>query len=387
VANIRYIWTTQGGFVLKKWVFGLLAFFIMLTTNGYAAHDGDIPPIQYEKGVVISVSPIDVSMQKQYFKQKGDLVTLKMTSGPDSGKEIDTFNFQDERSPFNIRVAAGDKVIVAVTQDMGRINYSVADFDRFDYVYALLALFVGCLILFAGIVGIRSVFVIGFSTFLIFKFYISQVLAGQSDLTLLTLGICSVIAVVTQVSISGFNRKSLAAILGTVGGVAIAGVLSTVTIALMHLSGLDSEAAMVLKAARLSTVNFQGVLFSGMVFGALGAVMDVTVSIASALYEVKAAQPEMGMKELFMTGMNVGRDIMGIMSNTLILAYAGSALPLVLLIASQSDISMLKVMNLNIIVTEIARALTGSVGLICAIPLTALISAFLLRATPDFVEK
>ena len=107
--------------------------------------------------------------------------------------------------------------------------------------------------------------------------------------------------------------------------------------------------------------------------------MDVTISIASALYEVKAGQPHLGFKELFRTGMNVGRDIMGTMSNTLILAYTGSALPLMLLIASQPQISMFRIMNLNLIVTEIARALTGSIGLICAIPMTAAITAFLLR--------
>jgi uncharacterized membrane protein len=116
-----------------------------------------------------------------------------------------------------------------------------------------------------------------------------------------------------------------------------------------------------------------------MVFGALGAVMDVTISIASAVYEIKCVQPAIHFKDLVRAGMNVGRDIMGTMSNTLILAYAGSSLPLMLLIASQKNASMVKILNLNMIVTEIARALTGSIGLICAIPLTAIITAMLLN--------
>jgi uncharacterized membrane protein len=97
------------------------------------------------------------------------------------------------------------------------------------------------------------------------------------------------------------------------------------------------------------------------------------------VYEVKSVQPSISFKNLVRAGMNVGRDIMGTMSNTLILAYAGSSLPLMLLIASQQNAPMLKILNLNMIVTEIARAMTGSIGLVCAIPLTAVITATLLK--------
>lgn len=337
-------------------------------------------PVEYEKGVVVSVNPIDDATRKQYLMDKGQLVTIKLTSGPEAGKVVDTFNFVSERaSVYEIKVQPGDKVIVAVSSDFGRTTYHVSDFDRFDYVYVLVAIFIACLVLFAGFVGVKTVLVIAFSTFLIFHFYIGQVLGGKFDILVLTLAISAVIATVTQTTISGFNRKSLAAILGSVGGLAVAGLLSVASIKLMHLTGLDSEEAMMLAAGKLTHINFQGVLLSGMVFGALGAVMDVTISIASALQEVKTAQPGIDRKGLFVTGMNVGRDIMGTMSNTLILAYAGSTLPLMLLIASQPQISLLRIANLNLIVTEIARALTGSIGLICAIPLTALVAAFLLK--------
>jgi len=364
--------------LLKKFC---LILFILLLVGGrvLAAPDNNLTPVQYEKGIVVSVGQLDSSLQKQYFMAQGELVTIKLTTGPEAGKVVDTFNYVSGRSPYEIRVSPGDKIIVAVSHDLGKTSYHVSDFDRFDYVYVLLAIFIGCLVIFGRFVGVKSVFVIGFSTLLIFKFFIDQVLASQINLTLLTLGVSAIIAAVTQVTISGWNSKTWAAILGTVGGVAVAGILSIVSIKLMHLTGLDSEEAMLLKAAMLSSIDFQGVLFAGMVLGALGAVMDVTISIASALYEVKIAKPNSSMKELFVTGMNVGRDIMGTMSNTLILAYTGSSLPLMLLIASQQQVFMLKILNLNMIVTEIARALTGSIGLICAIPLTALISAVLLK--------
>lgn len=106
--------------------------------------------------------------------------------------------------------------------------------------------------------------------------------------------------------------------------------------------------------------------------------MDVTISIASTQYEIKNSCPHYGFSDIFKAGINVGRDVMGTMANTLILAYTGSSLPLIFLISSQANVSLIRVMNLNIVATEITRALTGSIGLIFSIPLTAAITAFLL---------
>ncbi|HWR07487.1 YibE/F family protein [Sporomusa sp.] len=358
----------------------LLLILVMILSTGVShAAPAAAQAVEYEKGTVVFVGPLDQSMQKQYQMAKGELVSIQLTSGPETGKVVDTFNFVSEHSAYEIKVKPGDKVVVAVTHDLGKTSYYVSDFDRFDYVYVLGGLFVLALVVFGGLIGAKSVLVIAFSVLLIFKFFIGQVLVHQYSLTLLTLAVAAVIAMATQLVISGLSKKTLAAVLGTIGGVAIAGLLSMLAIKLMHLTGLDSEEAMLLKASTLSNIDFQGVLFAGMVFGALGAVMDVTISIASAVYEVKCVHPAISFKELVQAGMNVGRDIMGTMSNTLILAYAGSSLPLMLLIASQQNAPMLKILNLNLIVTEFARALTGSIGLICAIPLTAIIAAMLLN--------
>ncbi|WP_243650665.1 YibE/F family protein [Anaerospora hongkongensis] len=364
--------------MMKRIVTAILIIIFSLAAAVEAAPK-DNTAVEYEKGTVLSVGALDASMQKEYFMGQGQLVSIKLTSGPEAGKVVDTFNYITGKSMYEINVNPGDKVIVAIAHDLQRTTYHVSDFDRFDYVYWLLGFFALALIVFGGIVGVKSVFVIAFSTLLICQFFIGQVIMAKVNITVLTLAISAVIAVVTQVTISGRTIKTLAAVLGTIGGVSIAAILSIGSIQLMHLTGLDSEEAMMLKAAILPMVDFQGVLFAGMVFGALGAVMDVTISISSALYEVKEAQPAIDAKGLFKTGMNVGRDIMGTMSNTLILAYTGSSLPLMLLIASQKQVSMVKILNLNMIVTEFARALTGSIGLICAIPLTAIITAFLLR--------
>jgi len=128
----------------------------------------------------------------------------------------------------------------------------------------------------------------------------------------------------------------------------------------------------------LKHVDFQGILFAGVILGALGAVMDVAISIAAAQQEVARNCLTLSRRELFDSGMTVGRDVMATDANTLILAYAGSSLPLVLLIASQPDLSMLRIFNLDLLVTEFVRALVGSIGLVLSIPLTAAAGAFLL---------
>ncbi len=339
----------------------------------------EAPKIQYEKGVVISVQPIEnQSFQKMKFS-KQDLVKIKLTSGSEAEQEITTINNQPERSAFGtMEVHEGDKVIVAAIHHTGKIEYHISDFQRDTYMYWLAGIFVVCLLIFGKMVGFKSILVIALSCFLIFSVFLNQILKeNHLDIGLMVFLLCTVIAIISQTFISGWNKKTLAAILGTVSGVIIAGILSKLSIYFMHLTGLENEEAIMLKATALSHVDFQGILFAGMVLGALGAVMDVAISIAFSINEVKEHAKEVRFKTLFRTGMNIGRDIMGTMSNTLILAYVGSSLPLLLLISVQKDLSFTRILNLNLIVTEIVRALTGSIGLICAIPLTACIAAYL----------
>ena len=137
-----------------------------------------------------------------------------------------------------------------------------------------------------------------------------------------------------------------------------------------------------LKVLYLQDVDFRELLFSGIILGALGAVMDVAVSIAAAQYEMKQLAPATKFKALVSSGLSVGRDVMGTMANTLVLAYIGGALPLILLISAQPNIDLIRVLNLNMIAAEIVRSLIGSIGLLCAIPITAYATAFLLTVKP-----
>ena len=196
-------------------------------------------------------------------------------------------------------------------------------------VYLLLAF--TPLVLFGGFKGIKAVITLGLTGLAVVKILLPLILQGKNPI-LVSVPVCAGIIAVTLIIISGFNKKTFSAIFGTTGGVLIAGGVAYFVGSVAKLTGLgNDEAQMLMFLPQQVNFDFKGLLFSGIILGALGAIMDVGMSIASAMHEIEAANPEISNKDLIKSGMNVGRDIMGTMSNTLILAYAGGSLHLMLL--------------------------------------------------------
>ena len=368
----------------------MIFIFVAQTANAKTPSDmNEIPKIQYVKGRVLSEEPMAVDQARAQRGLAATLIKAKVTSGANEGQEVMIINRTMERSFYNIVVKPGDKVILALMTDpAGKTTYHIADYERGNGLLWLAALFILMLLLFGRGVGLRAVFVIGTSLVILYYGFVGQVLSGNINVLVLTFIVAILISAITLFSVSGGREpKTWAAFVGTLGGVAAAGVLAGMSVRFMHLTGLASEEAMILKATLLKNVDFQGILFAGVILGALGAVMDVAISIAAAQQEVSRNCRNLSRRELFDSGMTVGRDVMATDANTLILAYAGSSLPLVLLIASQPDLSMLRIFNLDLLVTEFVRALVGSIGLVLSIPLTAAAGAVLLMGRWDKNEK
>jgi len=185
----------------------------------------------------------------------------------------------------------------------------------------------------------------------------------------------------TMFLVGGVNRKSIAAIVGTLGGVSVAGVLAIVVGGATHASGLSGqEAQMLMFIPQGITFDFRALLMASIIIGALGAVMDTGMTISSAMAEIRRTAPTLSRRALFWSGMNVGRDVMGTMANTLILAYTGGSLALLLLVTAY-EVEFIRLINMDPIASEVLRALAGSVGLVAAIPITALAAAWLMRPT------
>ncbi len=337
--------------------------------------DGDPPTYKAE---VLSVTETENEIKEFAPGSLQYEVQLRIDSGPAEGTETTITHRTLNNPAFDIHPQEGDNIIVR--DENG--SYAIVDYDRLPAMLLLLLGFAALLILFGGMTGLKALLVLLFAVLLIAKGLIAFILFAPSHILLWTILIGAVITLATQLIVNGRNVKSTGAIIGTIGGILVAGLLAVLAIHFTYLTGVSEEQAGMLKALYLKDVDFRELLFSGIVLGALGAVMDVAVSIASAQYEMKLLAPKTKFQTLVSSGLNVGRDVMGTMANTLVLAYIGGALPLILLISAQPDISLLHVMNLNMIATEVVRSLIGSIGLLCAIPITAYATAFLITLRP-----
>lgn len=360
---------------MKKVFLILIVFFSFLTTVFAQEREGAVLPS--EKGQVLSVETFgqikpSVNGELNQIKQS---VEVKILTGPHKGEKVFVDNMLMGNPAYDIDLKTGDKLILHAEQaNGGGVNFFIADKQRVNVLYSLCALFFLLLLIFGKKKGFNSLLSILITLSLIFCGLTPLILIGINPI-LATVLTCVISSVIALCMIGGINPKSSAAILGTILSLSIAGGLSILSIKFASLTGFSSEESMFLFSAH-PDLNFIGILASAMIIGALGAVMDIGMSIASTVNEIFETNSKMSVKELYNSGMNVGQDIMGTMANTLILAYLGGALSLVLL---SSNIDLQKFFNLNQVATEISSALIGSIAIVLCVPITAIISAFLIK--------
>jgi uncharacterized membrane protein len=329
----------------------------------------------YSRGEVLEVEDKHFEGDYSYDYQE---VFLRITDGPYVNQHVSVENHLTDNEVYNIYVTPGDRVVLMIQDNGEDLDVFITDRARDRVLMALVIAFLGVLALVGKSKGIKTILTISLTVILIFKVLLPAILIGYNPL-MVTIIIATIITLITITTIAGYHVKSFAAILGTLFGVVTAGIISIVAAKAIHLTGLSSdEAIMLLYIPQEITLNFQNLLFSGILLGALGAVMDVAMSITSSIHEVHQANPELNSFQLIKSGMSVGRDIMGTMSNTLILAYTGSFIPLMLLFMAY-DTPFVKLINLDIVATEITRSIAGSIGLILTIPFTAFISVLMTK--------
>jgi uncharacterized membrane protein len=189
----------------------------------------------------------------------------------------------------------------------------------------------------------------------------------------MSLLVCVYTIVMTLLLVIGFNKKSLTSALGCLGGLAVSGIIAVIMDKVLLLTGVvDEHSRYLVNLPSGSPINLNAIIFAGIIIGAMGAVEDVSTSLASSLWEIKEKAGKIKFETLFRSGLTIGRDIMGSMANTLILAYIGSSLSVVFVLSVYSG-SLLALFNMEMIVVEILQALIGSLGILFSMPLTALI--------------
>ena len=327
-------------------------------------------------GQIIKIISDDQEELPSGNKQRSQQLLIKILTGPDKNKERPALNTIPDNPAFAIIGELERKYLVTKVEnlDTGNEDYFLIDYYREPFIWFLCGLFLTMLVIVGGKKGIRTIIsllgTIGFIAFLL----IPGVVKGFNPLLVAVL-VSFLATGLTMILVAGLNAKSLASTLGTVIGVSLSGVIASVVIKTAPLSGLASSEAMILWGNQFYEINFKGLLAAGMIVSCLGAIMDVAISISSAIYEIKIANQNYLIQDLFKSGMNVGKDIMGTMTSTLVLAYTGMALPLLLLISHEKNPA--KFLNLELVVSELTAAISGSIGLIIAVPATALIMAWL----------
>lgn len=356
---------------MKKF-FVLLSIFILFLL-GCSANAKEM--FTLGKAINIKYENISLGADSPQVKQ---IIDVKVLNGEDKNKVFKLENIIGSNPYYDIHVHLNDKVLLHTEEENGNVEYFISDLFRMNVLYALAAIFSILVLIIGRKKGLYSLVAIAVTVLLIFYMLSPMILAGISPL-FSTIVICLLSTVATMYLVGGINKKSTSATLGTVLSLVVAGVAALLTIKFAKLTGFSDETTLYLYSAH-PELDFTSITASIIILAALGAVMDIAMSIASTINEIYATDNSLSVKELFSAGMNVGRDVIGTMANTLILVYMGGALPLLLL---ANGIDAFKFFNLNTVVTEISSAMIGSIALLLCVPITAIISAKLIKLTGE----
>jgi uncharacterized membrane protein len=301
---------------------------------------------------------------------------IRLDSGPDAGETVTLavggIALEPELEPGDqIRVARSE---AAPGQPTAQSTYTLADFERRGPILWLALGFAALVIAFGRLRGALSLVGLAISLAVVLAFVVPAILDGSSALAVAIVG--SLAVMLATISLAhGWGPKSLAAMLGTAVSLALVALLALAFTNLAHLTGLSSEEATLLLRGG-ADISLEGLLLAGIVIAALGVLDDVTVSQASTVLALRAADPEQGFRQLFGRALRVGQDHVSATVNTLVLAYVGASLP-VLLIFSSGEIGLIDAINTELVAREVVGTLVGSIGLIAAVPVTTALAALL----------
>jgi uncharacterized membrane protein len=279
----------------------------------------------------------------------------------------------------------GDKILVTLgARPDGVLTVYFVDFVRTRPLVWLTVIFAAAILVISRWKGFRALLSMAFSLMVIIGFIIPRILSGADPLRVSIIGSCILLGVTLYLTY-GWTLKTHSAVISMICVLLITGMLSGVFVAFTRLTGAGDENALFLVQMLNTQINLRGLLLGGMIIGALGVLDDLVITQASAVFELHFANPSLGFRQLYQSAMRIGQDHVAATVNTLVLAYAGTTLPMLLLFTlGRGDLGYL--VNFEPVAEEIVRTLVGSLGLISAVPLTTLTAIlFVLRA--DSLQK
>lgn len=369
---------------LRVFVLLLCAALVFLALSAWAAPEAentavDSEPAHYERCKVVQILA-DSTTQSEVDDGgwRGDqLMLVEVLTGIHAGETLQVYNYVGPL--YGAPLKEGDSAVVTIsTYNDGSYVGTIFEYDRLVPLAIVIGLFLLAAVLVGGRTGAKSLVALLVTLLCLFKLLIPMLMKGAPTLPTVFL-VCAYISVVSLTILGGLEKKTVCAMAGTVAGTLLAMLFGLLAQALTRIDGLrldDVEPLLQLRQAG-GTIGLRGLLVGGVIISALGAVMDVTMGISSALWELHSTNPEMKGRQLFRSGMNIGRDMVGTMSNTLILAFLGSTFTLILYLYSLG-LETNQLLSSAFVSIEVISGVSSSVGVILSIPITAAVCAFAL---------
>ena len=370
----------------NKWTIAVLlaAVIIFIAARIWAAPSSDenigdeaTEFAEYEAGTVLDIlSDSTEADEVSDGAYRGDqLMLVKMTSGRYEGETLQVYNYVGPLYGAPLKVGDSAVLIVSTYAD-GSHSATVYEFNRTFALAAVVAMFIIATVLVGGKTGAKSLLGLIITLICLFWLLLPMLMKGLPTLLTVFL-ICAYVAIVSFTILDGVSEKTVCASLATICGIAIALLFGLAAQGIARIDGLrlaDVEPLLQLRQTG-TPIGLRYLLVGGIVISALGAVMDVAMSIASALNEIHIVDPKLGAKDLFRSGMNIGRDMVGTMTNTLILAFIGSSFVVVIYLYS-IGLQPYQLLSSSYLAIEVISGISSSIGVILSVPITALVSAY-----------
>lgn len=307
-----------------------------------------------------------------------DRITVEIQEGEEKGTVVEVLQF-DEKQIQNQGLHTGDQVLVtAIPGPQGVNKVIIVDQYRLPWLGILLAVFLAVVVFVGRRKGLFSFFAMLLSFLIIGQMVVPQILLGNNPILISMFAALIIIPLTFYVS-HGLSRRTTIAVMGTFASLVITGLLAMLFVWLTKLTGFSAEEATFL-SVQDGKLNMQSLLLAGIIIGAMGVLDDITVSQTSIVAKLRKANPSYTKFQLFQESMDVGRDHIASLVNTLVLVYAGAALPLFVLFQSAQFGTFTDVLNMEIVSTEIVRTLVSSIGIVTAVPITTFLAVYFLRS-------
>ena len=304
-------------------------------------------------------------------------VEARLDGGPDEGR---TVSFTSAEAPQARVMEEGDAIFVAHSpNDPDPTRYLFIDYQRGVPLVALGVLFAVVVIGLSRLSGVAALAGLALSLLVLVRFVLPAILEGASPIAVAIIGSATIMFAALYLT-HGVNVRTSTAVLGTLASLLLTGVLATYFVDLTRLTGFGSAEALFLQISA-GQVNLEGLILGGVIIGTLGVLDDVTITQASAVWEIHLANPALGPRELYRSAVRIGRDHIASTVNTLVLAYAGASLPLLILF-TLADFSLGDTLTSEVIAQEVVRTLVGSIGLVASVPITTGLAALVVTREP-----